>query len=161
MKLQNLILNLSKDDILKLISLQDKTIVKSLELGDQIKISGIYKLMGLNVDFNGIMSISSFKNNVIYITINEFKISNKTSSNPLVKGSIALLTKSINDIEGMTLKNKVLTIDREIIVQAYCTDTYGIKLDKLDINTLNTKNGSLEFGINVLDLNLKNLSVPK
>ena len=87
MKLQNLILNLSKDDILKLISLQDKTIVKSLELGDQIKISGIYKLMGLNVDFNGIMSISSFKNNVIYITINEFKISNKTSSNPLVKGS--------------------------------------------------------------------------
>ena len=126
MKLQNLILNLSKDDILKLISLQDKTIVKSLELGDQIKISGIYKLMGLNVDFNGIMSISSFKNNVIYITINEFKISNKTSSNPLVKGSIALLTKSINDIEGMTLKNKVLTIDIEKIVQAYCTDTYGI-----------------------------------
>ena len=161
MKLQNLILNLSKDDILKLISLQDKTIVKSLELGDQIKISGIYKLIGLNVDFNGIMSISSFKNNVIYITINEFKISNKTSSNPLVKGSIALLTKSINDIEGMTLKNKVLTIDIEKIVQAYCTDTYGIKLDKLDINTLNTKNGSLEFGINVLDLNLKNLSVPK
>ena len=161
MMLQNLILNLSKDDILKLISLQDKTIVKSLELGDQIKISGIYKLMGLNVDFNGIMSISSFKNNVIYITINEFKISNKTSSNPLVKGSIALLTKSINDIEGMTLKNKVLTIDIEKIVQAYCTDTYGIKLDKLDINTLNTKNGSLEFGINVLDLNLKNLSVPK
>ncbi|MFR2743729.1 MAG: hypothetical protein ACLTA9_05920 [Clostridium saudiense] len=161
MKLQNLILNLSKDDILKLISLQDKTIVKSLELGDQIKISGIYKLMGLNVDFNGIMSISSFKNNVIYITINEFKISNKTSSNPLVKGSIALLTKSINDIEGMTLKNKVLTIDIEKIVQDYCTDTYGIKLDKLDINTLNTKNGSLEFGINVLDLNLKNLSVPK
>ncbi len=161
MKLQNLILNLSKDDILKLISLQDKSIVKSLELGDQIKISGIYKLMGLNVDFNGIMSISSFKNNVIYITINEFKISNKTSSNPLVKGSIALLTKSINDIEGMTLKNKVLTIDIEKIVQAYCTDTYGIKLDKLDINTLNTKNGSLEFGINVLDLNLKNLSVPK
>ena len=161
MKLQNLILNLSKDDILKLISLQDKTIVKSLELGDQIKISGIYKLMGLNVDFNGIMSISSFKNNVIYITINEFKISNKTSSNPLVKGSIALLTKSINDIEGMTLKNKVLTIDIEKIVQAYCTDTYGIKLDKLDINTLNTKNGSLEFGLNVLDLNLKNLSVPK
>ena len=161
MKLQNLILNLSKDDILKLISLQDKTIVKSLELGDQKKISGIYKIMGLNVDFNGIMSISSFKNNVIYITINEFKISNKTSSNPLVKGSIALLTKSINDIEGMTLKNKVLTIDIEKIVQAYCTDTYGIKLDKLDINTLNTKNGSLEFGINVLDLNLKNLSVPK
>lgn len=55
----------------------------------------------------------------------------------------------------------MLTIDIEKIVQAYCTDTYGIKLDKLDINTLNTKNGSLEFGINVLDLNLKNLSVPK
>ena len=161
MKLQNLILNLSKDDILKLISLQDKTIIKSLELGNEIKISGIYKLMGLNVDFNGIMSISSFKNNVIYITINEFKLSNKTSSNPLVKGSIALLTKSINDIEGMSLKNKILTIDIEKIVQAYCTDTYGIKLDKLDISTLSTKNGALEFGINILELNLKNLIAQK
>ena len=49
MKLQNLILNLSKDDILKLISLQDKTIVKSLELGDQIKISGIYKLISMEL----------------------------------------------------------------------------------------------------------------
>lgn len=161
MKLQNLILNLSKDDILKLISLQDKTIIKSLELGNEIKISGIYKLMGLNVDFNGIMSISSFKNNVIYITINEFKLSNKTSSNPLVKGSIALLTKSINDIEGMSLKNKILTIDIEKIVQTYCTDTYGIKLDKLDISTLSTKNGALEFGINILELNLKNLIAQK
>ena len=159
MKLQNLILNLSKDDILKLISLQDKTIVKSLELGDQIKISGIYKLMGLNVDFNGIMSISSFKNNVIYITINEFKISNKTSSNPLVKGSLAILRKSINDIEGMSLKNKELTIDIEKIVKVYCTDTYGIKLEKLDISTLTTKNGVLEFGINLLELNLNNLKV--
>lgn len=161
MKLQNLVLNLSKDDILKLISLQDKTIIKSLELGNEIKISGIYKLMGLNVDFNGIMSISSFRNNIIYITINDFKISNKTSSNPLVKGSIALLTKSINDIEGMTLKNKMLTIDIEKIVQVYCTDTYGIRLDKLDISTLNTKNGALEFGINILDVNLKNLIVQK
>ena len=161
MKLQNLVLNLSKDDILKLISLQDKTIIKSLELGNEIKIRGIYKLMGLNVDFNGIMSISSFRNNIIYITINDFKISNKTSSNPLVKGSIALLTKSINDIEGMTLKNKMLTIDIEKIVQVYCTDTYGIRLDKLDISTLNTKNGALEFGINILDVNLKNLIVQK
>lgn len=161
MKLQNLVLNLSKDDILKLISLQDKTIIKSLELGNEIKISGIYKLMGLNVDFNEIMSISSFRNNIIYITINDFKISNKTSSNPLVKGSIALLTKSINDIEGMTLKNKMLTIDIEKIVQVYCTDTYGIRLDKLDISTLNTKNGALEFGINILDVNLKNLIVQK
>ena len=152
---------MSKDDILKLISLQDKTIIKSLELGNEMKISGIYKLMGLNVDFNGIMSISSFKNNVIYITINEFKISNKTSSNPLIKGSIALLTKSINDIEGMSLKNKLLTIDIEKIVQAYCTDTYGIKLDKLDISTLSTKNGALEFGINILELNLKSLIVQK
>ena len=40
MKLKNLVLNLSKDDILKLISMQDKTIIKSLELEDLIKVSG-------------------------------------------------------------------------------------------------------------------------
>ena len=103
------------------------------------------------------MTISSFKNNVIYIDINSFQISKKNSSNPLVKGSIALLTKSINDIEGFTLKDKVLSIDIEKIVQAYGTDTYGIKLDKLDISTLNTSNGSFEFGINILEINLSNL----
>ena len=157
MKLKNLVLNLSKEDILNLIALQDKTIIKKLELGNTINASGIYKLVGLNIDFDTSMTISSFKNNIIYIDINNFQISGKSSSNPLVKGSIALLTKSINDIEGMNLKDKVLTIDIEKIVQVYCTDTYGIKLEKLDISTLNTINGCLEFGINILDINLSNL----
>ncbi|WP_300896186.1 hypothetical protein [uncultured Clostridium sp.] len=103
------------------------------------------------------MKISSFKNNIIYIDINSFQISKKSSSNPLVKGSIALLTKSINDIEGMSLKDKVLTIDIEKMIQVYCTDTYGVKLEKLDISTLNTSNGCFEFGINVLDINLSKL----
>ena len=157
MKLKNLVLNLSKDDIVNLISLQDKTIIKKLELGNTINASGVYKLVGLNIDFDTSMTISSFKNNIIYIDINNFKISGKSSSNPLVKGSIALLSKSINDIEGMSLKDKVLTIDIESMVKAYCTDTYGIKLDKLDINTLNTSNGCFEFGINILDINLGSL----
>lgn len=156
MKLKNLVLNLSKDDILNLISLQDKTIIKRLDLGNTIKASGIYKLVGLNIDFDTSMTISSFKNNIIYIDINNFQISGKSSSNPLVKGSIALLTKSINDIEGMNVKNKVLTMDIEKIVKVYCTDTYGIKLDKLDISTLNTSNGCFEFGVNTLDINLIN-----
>lgn len=156
MKLKNLVLNLSKDDILNLIALQDKTIIKRLDLGNTIKASGIYKLVGLNIDFDTSMTISSFKNNIIYIDINNFQISGKSSSNPLVKGSIALLTKSINDIEGMNVKNKVLTMDIEKIVKVYCTDTYGIKLDKLDISTLNTSNGCFEFGVNTLDINLSN-----
>ena len=157
MKLKNLVLNLSKDDILNLIALQDKTIIKKLDLGNTINASGIYKLVGLNIDFDTSMTISGFKNNIIYIDINNFQISRKSSSNPLVKGSIALLTKSINDIEGMNLKDKVLTIDIEKMVKAYCTDTYGIKLDKLDISTLKTSNGCFEFEINVLDINLGSL----
>ena len=157
MKLKNLVLNLSKDDILNLIALQDKTIIKKLDLGNTINASGIYKLVGLNIDFDTSMTISGFKNNIIYIDINNFQISGKSSSNPLVKGSIALLTKSINDIEGMNLKDKVLTIDIEKMVKAYCTDTYGIKLDKLDISTLKTSNGCFQFGINVLDINLGSL----
>ena len=157
MKLKNLVLNLSKDDILNLIALQDKTIIKKLDLGNTINASGIYKLVGLNIDFDTSMTISGFKNNIIYIDINNFQISGKSSSNPLVKGSIALLTKSINDIEGMNLKDKVLTIDIEKMVKAYCTDSYGFKLDKLDISTLKTSNGCFEFGINVLDINLGSL----
>ena len=156
MKLKNLVLNLSKDDILNLIALQDKTIIKRLDLGNTIKASGIYKLVGLNIDFDTSMTISTFKSNIIYIDINNFQISGKSSSNPLVKGSIALLTKSINDIEGINVKNKVLTMDIEKIVKVYCTDTYGIKLDKLDISTLNTSNGCFEFGVNTLDINLSN-----
>lgn len=161
MKLKNLVLNLSKEDILNLISLQDKTIIKTLDLGNVIKVSGIYKLMGLNVDFDASMIISSFKNNIIYIDIKDLQISKKSSNNPLVKGSIAFLTKSINDIEGMNLNNNSLTIDIEKIIKAYCTDTYGIKLNKLDISTLSTTNGSFEFGINILEINLNSLKYLK
>ncbi|MEN8076205.1 hypothetical protein ABFP60_04535 [Clostridioides difficile] len=161
MKLKNLVLNLSKEDILNLISLQDKTIIKTLDLGNVIKVSGIYKLMGLNVDFDTSMIISSFKNNIIYIEIKDLQISKKSSNNPLVKGSIAFLTKSINDIEGMNLNNNSLTIDIEKIIKAYCTDTYGIKLNKLDISTLSTTNGSFEFGINILEIDLNSLKYLK
>ena len=65
MKLKNLVLNLSKEDILNLIALQDKTIIKKIDLGNTINISGIYKLVGLNIDFDTSMTISSFKNNII------------------------------------------------------------------------------------------------
>ena len=78
MKLKNLVLNLSKDDILNLISLQDKTIIKKLELGNRINASGIYKLVGLNIDFDTAMTIYNFNNNIIYIDINNFKISGKS-----------------------------------------------------------------------------------
>lgn len=154
MKLKNLVLSLSRDDILNLIALQNKAIIKKLDLGNIINVSGVYKLVGLNIDFDTSMTISTFKNNIIYIDINNFKISGKSSSNPLVKGSIALLTKSINEIEGMNLRDKVLTIDIERIVKVYCTEIYKVKLNKLDINTLNTDNGYFEFGINILDINL-------
>lgn len=156
MKLKNLVLSLSRDDILNLIALQDKAIIKKLDLGNRINVSGIYKLVGLNIDFDTSMTISTFKNNIIYIDINNFKISGKSSSNPLVKGSIALFTKSINEIEGMNLRDKVLTIDIQKMVKVYCTETYKVKLNKLDINTLNTDNGYFEFGINILDINLAN-----
>ena len=75
MKLKNLVLNLSKEDILNLIALQDKTIIKKIDLGNTINLSGIYKLVGLNIDFDTSMTISSFKNNIIYIDINNFQIS--------------------------------------------------------------------------------------
>lgn len=159
MKLRNLSLYLSKDDIVKLMSLQEKVIIKSLELKDLIKITGSYKLMGMNINFNGIMSINSYKNNIIFIDIINFNISNKTTSNPLVKGSLAILRKSINDIEGINLKNNQLTIDIEKIVKVYCTEVYGIKLKQLVINTLEIKNETLKFGINLLELNLDNLNI--
>ena len=65
MKLKNLVLNLSKEDILNLIALQDKTIIKKIDLGNTINLSGIYKLVGLNIDFDTSMTISMFKNNIM------------------------------------------------------------------------------------------------
>lgn len=157
MKLKDLILSLSKEDILTLISVQEKITIKSLDLGNLIKVGGLYKVMGLNIDFDASMSISNLKDNVIYIDIKEFQISKKNSSNPLVKKTISFVTKSINDIEGMKLTDKLLTIDIEKILKFYFTDEYGIKLEKLEINTLNSINGVLELGINILELNINRL----
>lgn len=157
MRFKDLLLNLSKEDISNLLSLQDKIMIKKLDLGKLIKISGMYKIMGLNVDFDASMTICGFKNNIIYIDIKDFQISKKGFSNPLVRGSMAFLTKSINDVEGMNLNNNSLTVDVEKIIKFNFSNIYGVKLEKLDINALNTNEGYFEFGINILELSLDNL----
>jgi hypothetical protein len=157
MKLKSLILNLTKEDILNLISLQDKILIDNLELNNEIKLSGIYKLVGLNVNFYTSLRIDGFKNNIISIDINDFQISKKSSLNPLVKGTISIINKSINDIDGVNIDNKSLTIDIERVIKVYCTDNLGIKLDKLNINSLNSQNGYIELAIDTLDITLSDL----
>lgn len=157
MKFKNLALNLSKEDILTLISVQDKITIKNIDLENIIKVNGVYKLMGVSITFDTSIAITNLKNNIIYIDIKDFQISKKNSSNPIVKSSISFITKSINDIEGVKLSDKLLTIDIEKIIKTYCIDEYGIKLEVLDIDNLNIINGTLEFRINTLELNIKGL----
>lgn len=155
MKLKNLLLTLTKDDILNLLKFQNKVFISELVLENTIKITGVYKIIGLNINFYTLLTINNFKNNVIQLDITDFQLSNKGAMNPIIKRSIALFEKSINDIDGLTLQNKMLLIDIEKIIDANCSEKYNIYLDKLIINNLSTKNNSIELNINELSLSFK------
>lgn len=75
--------------------------------------------------------------------------------NPIIKRSVALFEKSINDIDGVTLANKILSIDIEKVVEVYCTEKYGIVLNKLIIDNLTSKNNCIELNINEVSLAFK------
>lgn len=152
MKVNNFEISLSKDDILKLMKLQDKITIKSLSLSSDLRVNGFYRFIGINVEFDSILSLSHIKNNTIYIMIQDFKVSKKDKSSPLVKGSISVVTKSINDIEGMDLKSDLLTIDIEKIIKVYLTDTYGVKLNSLNIDNLTIKNNEIQLILKNIDL---------
>lgn len=77
MKLKNLLLTLTKEDILNLLKLQDKVFINELSLENNIKIRGVYKVIGLNIDFYTMLTVNNFKNNILQIDINDFKLSNK------------------------------------------------------------------------------------
>ncbi|WP_343009045.1 hypothetical protein [Clostridium celatum] len=155
MKLKNLLLTLTKEDILNLLKLQDKVFINELSLVNNIKIRGVYKVIGLNIDFYTMLTVNNFKNNILQIDINDFKLSNKGAMNPIIKRSVALFEKSINDIDGVTLANKILSIDIEKVVEVYCTEKYGIVLNKLIIDNLTSKNNCIELNINEVSLAFK------
>ena len=88
MKFKNLVWTISKDDIKSICKVLDKVIINNVEINDKIEIIGSYKVVGLNVDFEAILTLLPVNNNIVYIKIVSFKLAKKDMSNPLVKNRI-------------------------------------------------------------------------
>ena len=154
MRFKNLVASLSNEDILNLIYLQDKLLIKKLTIDKNIEVNGLYKLIGVNFEFYTKLSVIDFHDNTLYIKIEDFKLANKNNSSIIVKKSIGFITNSINEIDGIILDQNMLKIDLKELLDSYCSEDIGIKINKLKINNVLIKNNEIELALGLLEISI-------
>ena len=157
MKFKNLVWTISNEDILTLCKLLDKLTINSIKITDNILINGCYKVVGLNVEFEALLSILEVQNNVIYVKVTDFKIAKKDTSNLLVKKSIGLIVNSITSIDGITFNNNIFKIELEKLLNKVCDESKKVKINSLYLDKLTLKNGEIQINLNFVDVILLDL----
>ncbi|MBM6861861.1 hypothetical protein H9X78_15565, partial [Clostridium saudiense] len=90
MKFKNLVWTISKEDIKSICKTLDKVVINNVEINNNIEVNGLYKVVGLSVDFEAILTLLPVNNNIVYIKVMSFKLGKKDMNNPLVKKSMNL-----------------------------------------------------------------------
>ena len=156
MKFKNLVWTISKDDIKSICKVLDKVIINNVEINDKIEIIGSYKVVGLNVDFEAILTLLPVNNNIVYIKIVSFKLAKKDMSNPLVKKSMNLIINSITSIDGITYDSSIFKVELEKLLNN-CNESNKIHINTLYVESIKLINNEISLNLNLADITLLDL----
>lgn len=157
MKFKNLVWAISKDDIKSICKVLDKVIINNVEINDKIEIIGSYKVVGLNVDFEAILTLLPVNNNIVYIKIVSFKLAKKDMSNPLVKKSMNLIINSITSIDGITYDSSIFKVELEKLLNRICNESNKIHINTLYVESIKLINNEISLNLNLADITLLDL----
>lgn len=157
MKVKNFNCTITNDDINTITKLLDKINFKSISIDKITSLSGVYKIMGMSVEFETTLSLSSIQGNIIYLDLIEFKIAKMNNNNPIVKKSLDFLISSITSLQGITFNNNKFKIDINEIIKEYLEKENKIKLNELSIEKVLVTKGEIQVLIQSIDFKLLNI----
>lgn len=155
MKIENLSISLSQDDILNSFSYQDKIRIKSLSIGKETKLNAVYKVVGVNMEFDATLVFDKLENNIIYINIVDFALSKKYNMNSLIKKSVNFIINTLSSIRGLYVDSKLIKINLNEIINSYLVEEHYLSMNNLEISSITFKNtNNINFIIKTLDFDV-------
>lgn len=155
MKIENLSISLSQDDILNSFSYQDKIRIKSLSIDKETKLNAVYKVVGVNMEFDATLVFDKLENNIIYINIVDFALSKKYNMNSLIKKSVNFIINTLSSIKGLYVDSKLIKINLNEIINSYLVEEHYLSMNNLDISSITFKNtNNINFIIKTLDFDV-------
>lgn len=155
MKIENLSISLSQNDILNSFSYQDKIRIKSLSIGKETKLNAVYKVVGVNMEFDATLVFDKLENNIIYINIVDFALSKKYNMNSLIKKSVNFIINTLSSIRGLYVDSKLIKINLNEIINSYLVEEHYLSMNNLDISSITFKNtNNINFIIKTLDFDV-------
>lgn len=157
MKFKNLVWTISKEDIKNICKMLDKVIINNVELNDKIEINGSYKVVGLTVDFEAILTLLPVNNNTVYIKVMSFKLAKKDVTNPLVKKSMNLIINSITSLDGITYDSNIFKVELEKLLNNITNENNKIHINTLYVESIKLINNEISLNLNLADITLLDL----
>ena len=155
MKIDNLSISFSQIDILNSFSYQDKIRIKSLSIGKETKLNAVYKVVGVNMEFDATLVFDKLENNIIYINIVDFALSKKYNMNSLIKKSVNFIINTLSSIRGLYVDSKLIKINLNEIINSYLVEEHYLSMNNLEISSITFKNtNNINFIIKTLDFDV-------
>ena len=155
MKIENLSISLSQNDILNSFSYQDKIRIKSLSIDKETKLNAVYKVVGVNMEFDATLVFDKLENNIIYINIVDFALSKKYNMNSLIKKSVNFIINTLSSIRGLYVDSKLIKINLNEIINSYLVEEHYLSMNNLEISSITFKNtNNINFIIKTLDFDV-------
>ena len=142
MKIPNLSLEITSDDILSLISkftTDDSFFITSISMSDRLLIVGKVSLKTINIPFNCNLSLVSIANNIISIKIDSFNAVNITIPSKIKEAALKKILSSFSK-DWINQQKDIITLDINTFMK-------GNKISTLSINEFAFRNSKLNISL--------------
>lgn len=144
MRLKNIVMVVTKDDILSFLKLQNKVKVTDITISECIELLGEFEFLNMKIKFNAKAEFSRVEDNNVYIIISNFKILKMNILNSVSKKAFNYALKAFTDISGVEFEGSDLKISIDKLVDRYCENQEVINLNTVQATDFKIVGGEIE-----------------
>ncbi len=154
MKIIELTLSLSSEDILSFFDLQKKIQITNVIIDKHITILGKYKITGIHVSFESTLKITKVTSNTIYVNISTFKLLKVNLMNPLSKKALNYVINAFSDIHGISFEGENFKLNVPKIINKYYKSQEIMDLNTVIINEAVTNKNEIQLSFSNIAINI-------
>ena len=152
MKLNKMIVGVTKTDIKNFLKLQNKINITDIFINDEIRLIGIVQFLGMNINIETELNISKVKFNSVYLNINSFKILKMNIVNSISKKVFNYVINVFTDLEGISFEGNDFKLEVDKLINRYYKEQGLIDLNKMQVTEVSIINKEIEIVFGGIDI---------